>query len=90
MSFTFNEAALRRELQQQVQSTLDDVARKRRRALAALHGRYAGRPVSEIKPALQRIFRQDGGDLTDPELSQYAEAISSGTRITFTAEKVRW
>ena len=42
---------------------------------------YKGRPVSEIKPALQREWKKIGGSITDPELTQYASSISEGVRI---------
>ncbi len=47
--------------------------------------RYRGRPVVEIKPALQREWRQKmDGSITDPDLTEYATAISEGTRIRIT------
>jgi hypothetical protein len=44
---------------------------------------YQGRPVGSIKPALKRLFERRGGKITEPELSQYAEMISGGTKIEF-------
>lgn len=90
MSFKFDESAFRREIQKQAQSAIDDLAKKRTRQLDELRRQYVGRPPAEIKPALQRIFSQDDGSITDPELSEYAQAISNGTRITFNAQKIRW
>lgn len=90
MSFKFNESALRRELEKQAQSAMDTIARDRSRQLDALRRQYAGRPTSEIRPALQRVFRQDGGQITEPELTEYAEAISAGTRIIIKAGRIRW
>ncbi|RBA33800.1 hypothetical protein DQ226_11625 [Dietzia maris] len=49
--------------------------------LDTLAKRYKGRPVSEIKPALQREWKKIGGSITDPELTQYASHISEGIRI---------
>lgn len=88
--FEFDEKALRRELERQVQPAIDDMARDMTREMDQLSAQYAGRPADEIKPALQQLFARDGGSITEPELSEYAEMISSGTRIEFTADKVRW
>jgi hypothetical protein len=85
MSFKFDERALRRA----VQPAIDKMARDMTREMNQLSARYAGRPVAEIKPALQRLFGRDGGSITDPELTEYAEAISAGTRIEFKADRIR-
>lgn len=84
-SFNFDE----REFKKQAQSMIDNLARERTRTMDSLRRQYAGRPVAEIKPALQRIFAKDGGRITDPELTEYAQAISDGKRIEFKAEKIR-
>jgi hypothetical protein len=44
---------------------------------------HQGRPVDSIKPALKRLFERRGGKITEPELTQYAEMISDGTKIEF-------
>ncbi|MFI1382901.1 hypothetical protein [Embleya sp. NPDC020886] len=76
--FTFNEAAVRK--------VVNDAAQRQgnryEQMLQRLTQGYAGRPVSEIKPILQREWRALGGDITDPELTKYAQAISEGTRIS--------
>lgn len=51
---------------------------KRIDTLSRLH---KGKPVEQIKPLLQADFRQNGGSITDPELTEWAEAISEGVRI---------
>lgn len=52
------------------------------RALAEVSTTYANRPVDEVKVALAAAWAQatPGGSITDPELTQCAEAISRGGR----------
>jgi len=44
---------------------------------------HAGHPVDEVKPALQARWSavNDGASITDPELTQYAQALSDGRRV---------
>lgn len=70
-----DQAALRRE----IQAGVDRVAREQTRDLDQLRQQYAGRPVAEIKPALQRLFARYDGKITDPKLSEWAQLISDGT-----------
>ena len=49
-------------------------------------GSPAGR---DSLPALRALFARDGGSITEPELTEYAEMISSGTRIEFITDKAR-
>ncbi|WP_053383039.1 hypothetical protein [Leucobacter celer] len=90
MKIQWNEREFKRLMEDEVQSTVDDMAAEYTRDLKALTTRYTGRPVEEIKPALRRIFQQHDGDLTDPELSEYAAQIHAGGEIVFTADKVRF
>ncbi len=64
----------------------DAAAQVSRQVTGQLDGQrtqYAGRPLHESKAALQRTMRGNGGSITDPELTQYAERIQANTRITF-------
>lgn len=83
--FEFDETALMRE----VQPAVDQIARDMTREMDQLGTRYVGRPPAEIKPALRALFARDGGIITEPELTEYAEMISSGTRIEFITDKAR-
>jgi hypothetical protein len=49
--------------------------------LDQLHEQYAGRPVEEVRGPLSDAWHGAGGKISDPELTNYAEAISSGRRI---------
>ena len=50
-------------------------------ACDAVYRRYAGHPVDRVKDGLQREFKRRGATITDPQLTQFAEAISEGTRL---------
>jgi hypothetical protein len=84
-NFKFDERALNKVMQ-------DAAAQVSRQVTAQLDGlrtQYAGRPLPEIKAALQRTMRGNGGSITDPELTQYAELIQANTRITFVPKDAR-
>lgn len=84
--FDFDEKALKRELARQSQPEMDRIAREMTREMERLRGL----PIDQIKPALQRLFARDGGSITEPELSEYAQMIHDGTRIEFKADRIRW
>lgn len=43
-----------------------------------------GRPVSEIKPALHSAWsRVNSGNLTEPDLIDFAKKISAAVRVSF-------
>jgi hypothetical protein len=50
-------------------------------ACDATFKRYAGHPVDRVKDALRREFKRRGATITDPDLTQWAEKISEGTRL---------
>lgn len=60
---------------------INEIAKSYQGMFDRLGRQYRGRPVAEIKPVLQREWAAQGGSLTDPELTTYAEHISHGTRI---------
>lgn len=64
------EEEINRQVRQAFQKVFDAVFR-----------RHAGEPVPDVKAALKREFSKEGASITDPELTQYATAISEGTRI---------
>ena len=90
ISINFDEREFRRQMQSAVQSGVDKVAREQTRDLDRLRQQYVGRPIDEIKPALQRLFARYDGKITDPELSDWAQLISDGTRIELQPDKIRW
>lgn len=70
-----------KQLGKATEKALKSMASDYQKMLDVLAKRYKGRPVSEIKPALQREWKKIGGSITDPELTQYASSISEGVRI---------
>lgn len=70
-----------RELNKMVQGAMHDIAADYQKMFDRIGRQYKGRPVSEIKPALQREWSRIGGSITDPELTDYATLISEGTNI---------
>lgn len=76
-----------RQLNKVVNEGLRDVAKDYQRMLDSLGRRYKGRPVATIKPVLQREWKQAGGSISDPELTEYATMISNGTRITMRVQR---
>lgn len=90
MKIQFNEREVKRLMQTEVQKGVEKLAAQQTRDLERLCQQYIGRPVAEIKPALQRLFRRYDGNVTDPELSEWAQMISDGTRIRMQAGKIRW
>lgn len=77
-SFEFDERGMKdleksimKEVRKETQSFFDNFSR-----------RYRGKPVSEVKRALAREWKQKmDGTMTDQELTDYAKRISEGTRI---------
>jgi hypothetical protein len=64
-----------------LQQTMQEEAKKIQRMMDQLGRQYRGQSVSTIKPALQRAWKRDGGSISDPELTEYATAISEGRPI---------
>lgn len=71
-----------RNLAKLVRPGAQKIARDYEKMFDSLARRYKGQPVDEIKPALRREWRKvAGGDITDPELTKYAEHIRDGVKI---------
>lgn len=72
--------------QENVLRAIDDDLRRRasdlQRGMDRLRPTYVGKPPAEIKPAVRQAWkRATDGQITDPELSAYADAISTGQPI---------
>jgi hypothetical protein len=89
VSMKFDMKALEREIQQKTQALVRDLASQTTRELDNLRHKYEGQPVDVIKPELQRIFCQQGGSITDPELTEWAQMIAVGKRIVMKPGQVR-
>jgi hypothetical protein len=78
---------LERELTKQVEKKagpqIQRVARERIAAvLNEMVPDYSGKPVDEVKQAVVARLTDEGVQITDPELSQYAEEIAQGGSFT--------
>jgi hypothetical protein len=60
------------------------VASRLEQSLDALRQAYEGRPIEHIKPAVASAWSRtnDGARITDPQLTEFAEAIRTGRGIT--------
>lgn len=83
-SFSFDERALR----DVIDSGMQGVTVSYQRLFDELRADYTGRPVEEIKPVLQARWRSvAGGEITDPQLSEWAQHIADGTDVQFRYER---
>lgn len=89
-SFKFDKNAFMREVQREAQKGIDQMAREQNRELERMSATYTGRPIEEIKPALQRLFVRYDGKITEPELTEWAQLISDGTKITLKPDRIRF
>lgn len=86
VSFEFNEEGMRRAAEEAVRK----MATQQTRDLDQLRKQYTGRPVEEIKPALEQLFAGYDGNITEPQLSDWAQLIHDGTHIEMQAEPIDW
>jgi hypothetical protein len=70
-----------REINRAVQGQVKNIASEYQRMFDQMVRTYAGQPTATIKPVLRRNWQKIGGDITDPELTTYAQHISDGTKI---------
>lgn len=78
-SFRFND----REIKRLVNERVNEVGREYEQALAQMGLDLEGRSVEDIKSLVRARVQDLGGDITDPELTNIATAISKGTKISF-------
>ena len=90
LNFDFDERKLRRDVGKAAQQGVNDVAKELTHDMERLRLQYQGRRAGSIKPALKRLFERRGGKITEPELTQYAEMISGGTKIEFKPEQLKF
>lgn len=66
------EKQITRDLKKEMQAFFDKFARS-----------HKGQPVEQVKRALAQAWKRElGGSITDPELTDYANVISEGRKIT--------
>lgn len=82
-SSNFSRGGLERAARQAANEGIQRLAERCQTALDDMLVTHAGHPVDEVKPALQARWSavNDGASITDPELTQYAQALSDGRRV---------
>lgn len=70
-----------RDLNRVVKGAMKDISVDYQRMFDSLLRTHSGKPVSSIKPVLRRNWQRIGGDISDPDLTKYAQHISDGTKI---------
>lgn len=80
VKLNINERALKKIANDKVSQMTRDLTT----ALNALTSRHQGKPIDEVKRAIQDVWsrKTGGGSITDPELTQFAEQIAAGGRVT--------
>jgi hypothetical protein len=78
-----------RDLSRMMQGQVDQLAKDGTRATERVLSSHGGQPVDLVKPVLQRELKRAGLDVTDPELTQYAQQISEGVHLTFRPEQIK-
>ncbi|WCD91449.1 hypothetical protein [Microbacterium sp. nov. GSS16] len=86
MDFKFNEEGMRRVAEEAVAN----MAAQQTQDLERLRQQYVGQPIAVIRPALRQLFASYDGNITEPDLSEWAQLISDGTRIEMTPEPIDW
>jgi hypothetical protein len=74
----FNEEDFNKAIMKAAESGVRDVANEMNRDFAEMAGRLKGRPLDEIKAELVRYYRDRDGEISDPELTDYAEILQEG------------
>ena len=88
--FDFDPQAFERAIRKDVEEHVRDLSSEMTREFDLIRARYAVQPVADIKPALKQVWEKDGGSISDPELTEYAQMISDGTQIEFQAGPIKW
>ena len=70
-----------KSIQQAAHAGLSEHLKKTQKSLDSFARQHKNRPMSEIKPALKRLFSRMGGSISDPELTDCATKISEGTKV---------
>lgn len=77
----WNKRALERAVKEAASKGVREIAERMQRVVDAVSLSQAGKTAAEIAPALKREMARIDVTITDPELTQYAQAISEGRRI---------
>jgi len=78
-------------LKRQMNDGLQAYAARLQLGLDDLHSRLCGHPIDQVKPELQSTWRAatQGGEINDPHLTAFAEAIAEGRRVVLDTSEFR-
>lgn len=86
--FNFDKRKLQKAVEQAAHKKLTTITEKLSLELNALTPTYRGRPVDEVKPAVQQVWRKHlMKDLPEPKLTEFAEQIAAGGTVRVTTTK---
>lgn len=83
INMQFDERAIEREINREVNSAMQDIARKLNRRFSEIARTAEGRDLESVKSEVLRAFRSEGADVSEPELTEYAQHLIEGTVISF-------
>jgi hypothetical protein len=90
INVTFNQSNLRQVVERAANEGMRDYATRMQRLLDQLGRTSAGKPVDEVKRALQAAWRRAfGKTITDPHLTAWAQGLADGRRIVVRQQQVR-
>ena len=78
----FNEEGFNKAIMAAAESGVRDVADEMNRDFTEMARSLKGRPLDEIKAELVRYHGDRDGEISDPELTDYAEILREGGSIT--------
>ena len=89
-SFSFDSKGFEKAFKKVASDAFDQRAREMQQTMDRLGRELKGQPLATAKSRLQREWQRTGGSITEPELTQYAEALVAGTRIEFKKQPIKW
>jgi len=84
-NFEFDERAFKKIAQE----ALDESGRQFQQELGRLQRTHSGQPVDEVKRHVRQAFGRIGVKASESEITDYATAISSGTKIKVQVDRLR-
>lgn len=89
INMQFDKRALEREISREANSAMQDIARGLNRRFSVIARTAEGRDLVSVKSEVSRAFRSEGADVSEPELTEYAQHLIEGTAISFEPGRLR-
>ncbi len=83
ITMQFDKRAIEKEISRGVNSAMRDIARKLNRRFSEIGRTAEGRDLDSVKSEVTRAFRSEGADISEPELTEYAQHLIEGAVISF-------